>query len=96
MKANTQKSVTYLDWKLALETWVNTNYDKPTAEALLAKINWDLWVKGPGDNPPGNGLNFETEGALHFEQLADVYISLGGNASPDNFTEYKTTSDPQL
>jgi hypothetical protein len=41
-------------------------------------------------------LNFTTEGAVHFENLADQYIALGGSSSPPNYTEYLNASDPQL
>lgn len=90
---HSEQSVTYLDFKASLEKFVGDNYDEATGKAMLAKIDWDAWVKAPGANPPGNGLNFETDGALHFEQLADLYISLGGDKSPDNYTNYKTTDD---
>jgi hypothetical protein len=91
---HSQQSATYLDFKASLEDFVNTNYDKTTAETLLAKIDWDAWVKAPGANPPGNGLNFETEGAVAFEYLADNYIALGGDGRPDNYTAYNLTDDP--
>ncbi len=66
------------------------------AKTLLDKIDWDAWVKQPGANPPNNGLDFTTAGAVAFEQLADMYIQLGGNKSPDNYTNFLTTDDPQL
>ena len=53
-------------------------------------------MKQPGANPPNNGLDFTTEGAVKFEQLADAYIELGGNSSPANYTAYLTTDDVQL
>jgi hypothetical protein len=89
-------SATYLDFKLSLETWVNTNYDATAAPALLAKIDWEAWVHGTGANPPGNNLDFSTDGATAFEYLADNYIALQGKNRPDNYTAYLTTDDPQL
>lgn len=94
--ANSQKSVTYKDFKAALETWVTANYDATAAPALLAKIDWETWVRAPGANPPGNGLDFSTAGAVAFEYLADNYIAMGGKGRPDNYTAYLTTEDPQL
>lgn len=41
-------------------------------------------------------LNFTTEGQVQFENLADQYIALAGNASPPNFNDYKNATDPQL
>lgn len=96
VKWHTQQSVTYLDFKASLEKWVTANYTAQEKDTLLGKIDWDAWVKGPGANPPGNGLNFETEGAQAFENLADMYIALNGDGSPANYTEYLNTKDPQL
>jgi len=50
----------------------------------------------PGANPMPDGLNFQTAGAISFEQLADMYISLGGASSPSNYTNYLNTDDVQL
>jgi hypothetical protein len=41
-------------------------------------------------------LDFSTAGAVAFEQLADLYISLKGDSSPSNYTNYLTTDDAQL
>lgn len=95
--SHTQQSVTYLDFKATLEAWVKHNYTQGTkAQDLLNKIDWDAWVHGPGANPPGNGLDFTTAGAVAFEYLADNYIALGGNGRPDNYTNYLTTDDVNL
>ncbi len=47
-----------------------------------------------GANPKGVVLDFTTTGAAHFESLADEYISLKGNASPQNYTDYINATDP--
>lgn len=94
---HSQQSVTYLDFKATLEVWVRANYTTGNdADKLINAIKWDDWVKAPGANPAGNGLDFTTEGATKFEQLADAYIALNGESSPDNYTNYKTTDDVQL
>jgi len=61
--------VTYLDFKAVLEAFVKANYTQP--DDFLKQIDWDAWVNKPGANPPGNGLDFTTEGAVAFEYLAD-------------------------
>lgn len=94
---HSEQSVTYLDFKATLEAWVRANYTQGNdAQELIDAINWDAWVKAPGANPPNNKLDFTTDGATKFEQLADAYIALNGDASPDNYTNYKTTDDVQL
>ena len=90
---HSQQSVTYLDFKAVLEAYVRANYSQP--EEFLKKIDWDAWVNKPGANPPGNGLDFTTEGAVAFEYLADQYIALQGNDRPSNYTNYTDTKDPQ-
>jgi hypothetical protein len=89
-------SVTYYDFKATFEEWVRSSPKyKDNADTFLAQIAWEDWVRKPGANP-ANSLNFTTEGALTFEALADAYIALGGNSSPENFTIYLTTKDSQL
>jgi len=86
--------VTYLDFKQSLENWVRANYTNP--DDFLQKIDWNAWVHQPGANPPNNGLDFKTEGAQNFENLADMYIAGNGLTRPDNYTAYLNTTDPQL
>ena len=94
---HSQQSVTYLDFKADLEKWVKANYTVAgEADALLAKIDWDAWVKAPGANPPNNGLDFTTVGAQDFEAMADYCIANAGVCTPANITAYKTTNDTQL
>lgn len=85
-----------MDFRTTLTNWVNTNYPGQKGVDLLAKIDWQSWVYGPGANPTNAGINFTTDGAIAFEALADQYISLGGNASPSNFSAYLNTEDSQL
>lgn len=93
---HSQMSVTYLDFKLSLEEWLTTNYAPARAKEITDAIQWDEWVNLGGENPKDNRLNFTTEGAKRFEDLADAYIALGGNGSPVNFQIYIDTTDPQL
>jgi len=71
-------------------------YTEAEALALFSKIDWNSWVFNPGANPQPDHLNFTTAGAVGFEQMADAYIELGGQSSPENYTNYLTTDDVQL
>lgn len=94
---HSQQSVTYYDFKASFEGWVrNSPKYKDFADAFLAKVQWEDWVRKPGANPPNNNLNFTTDGAQTFEALADAYIALGGDKSPDNYLMYNDTKDPNL
>ena len=85
-----------MDFRDVLTNWVKTNYPGVKGDTLLAKIDWQAWVYGPGPNPTNAGINFTTDGAIAFEALADQYITLGGNASPSNYSAYLNTNDSQL
>jgi hypothetical protein len=88
---HSQQSVTYYDFKASFEAWVrNSPKYKDKADQFLSQIAWEDWVRKAGANPP-NQLNFTTEGAQIFEDLADAYIALGGDSSPENYTMYLTT-----
>jgi hypothetical protein len=66
--AHSQQSVTYLDFKATLEQWVTDNYKNgDDAKNLIDAIKWEEWVRQPGANPAGNGLDFTTDGATKFE-----------------------------
>ena len=88
--------MTYLDWKASVEEWVNKEYPAVDAKALLDQIDWDAWIFQGGANPKGVVLDFTTAVAQKFEKLADDYITLGGESSPENYNDYLTTVDPQL
>jgi leukotriene-A4 hydrolase len=93
---HSQQSVTWRDFNETLTNWVKNNYAGSKGDDLLAKIDWQAWVYGPGPNPTNAGIDFTTAGAMAFEALADQYITLGGNASPSNFSAYLNTDDSQL
>jgi len=93
---HSQQSVTWRDFNETLTNWVKKNYAGSKGDDLLAKIDWQAWVYGPGPNPTNAGIDFTTAGAMAFEALADQYITLGGNASPSNFSAYLNTDDSQL
>ena len=38
---------------------------------IIKAVDWEAWVKQGGANPSGANLNFKTEGATQFENLAD-------------------------
>ena len=95
IKKYSQKSVTWEDWKQTLEAWVRDNYGVD-ADSLLNQIDWEAWIRRGGANPEGVNIDFSTDIARKFEKLADDYISLKGEASPDNFKDYIDSTDPQL
>lgn len=61
---------------------------------IVKQVDWDAWVKQPGANPPGNGLNFTTDDAVFFAGLADYYID--NEQTPPNIDRYLKETDPQL
>jgi hypothetical protein len=67
---HSQQSVTYLDFKSSLESWVLENYK---VDNVSSHINWTTWVTVPGANPPEANavLNFTTDNGTLFEGLAD-------------------------
>ena len=71
--------------------YVKQKYDKPTSDALLARIDWVAWIQTPGGNPPNSGLDFNTPDGTEFSTMADTYINNGGEKSPDDIDNYKTT-----
>ncbi len=86
----TLQSVTFLEFRLTFMDFVRTTYDQPTADALLAKIDWPAWIQVPGDNPKDNGLDFTTPNATEFSKMADFYVDNGGEKSPEDMDKYKT------
>ena len=63
------------------------NYDKEDVNPLLASINWEHWLYGPGmtDLPADT---FETEDSLDAKNLALAYIALNGTGYPENWEDY--------
>jgi hypothetical protein len=80
--------------KAHFETFVRATYTKEESDAIIASVDWEQWVKQGGANPAGVLLNFTTEGAVHFENLADEYIALAGKSSPVNYTDFRNALDP--
>ncbi len=74
------KSVTYLDFRLTFNEWLNANYAPADAQKAIDMVDWNAWVLSPGGNPVQ--LNFTTVNATLFANLAQEYVTLGGSASP--------------
>jgi leukotriene-A4 hydrolase len=87
-------SVTYLEFRLTFNQWLKDNYVPADAEAAIAKVNWDLWVLGPGLSPVS--LDFSTPNATEFTNMALDYIARKGDSSAANYTDYLHTKDPNL
>jgi len=49
-----------------------------------------------GANPSEANLDFSTDSGKSFENLADEYIALGGESSPDDYNLYLETTNPNL
>ena len=93
---HSQQIVTWMDFRDTLTNWVKKNYVGKKDDDLLASIDWQTWVYGPGPNSTNLGINFTTDGAIAIEAIGDQYITLGDNASPSNFSDYINTNDSQL
>jgi len=87
-------SVTYLEFRLTFNQWLRDNYSAADAEAAIAKVNWDLWVLGPGLSPVP--LDFSTPNATEFTNIALDYIARKGDSSAANYTDYLQTKNPNL
>lgn len=95
IKTYSLKSITYLEFRQHFIQYVQALY-KDQAAALLAKIDWDSWIKVGGANPSAWNISFTTPEAQKFEQLAKEYISLNGNGRPQNWEIYKNETNPNL
>jgi len=62
------------------------NFPGEVAADIITAMDWDAWVKEPG-MPPVE-LNFTTDSIVQSQSLADQYIALGGESSPENYTEF--------
>lgn len=56
------------------------------AQEMLSDMNWDLWIF-QGGLPP-NYTDFTTVALNESKQIANDYVSLAGDKSPDNYTDY--------
>ncbi len=81
-----QQSIYWEDMRTSFESFVRATYVSKDATTLLAKIDWNGWIKTPG-LPPVT-LDFKTPEYNAAIQLADDYIKLGGSLSPNNFKDY--------
>lgn len=82
-----RQSIYYYEMQSSYETFVRANYATKDANNLLAKIDWNTWVKKPGLPPVI--LDFKTPEYEAAKKLADDYIAAGGNSSPSGFEKYK-------
>jgi leukotriene-A4 hydrolase len=87
-------SITYLEFRLTFNEWIRANYPAADAEQAIAKVDWNAWVLSPGPNPVQ--LDFSTPNATKFSNIALDYISRKGQSSAQNYTDYKTTDNPNL
>jgi hypothetical protein len=45
------ESVTYLDFRLTFNEWLNANYAPADAQKAIDMVDWNAWVLSPGGNP---------------------------------------------
>lgn len=83
-----KQSIYYTEMQSSYEAFVWANYASKDATNILAKIDWNVWVKNPG-LPPVT-LDFKTPEYTAAVTLADDYIKLKGQSSPTNFNQYET------
>lgn len=84
-----QSSIAYQQLKSTWSDYINGRVTNATlASQILNSVNWTLWIEQPGLSPVP--MNFSTNTSIQAVQLADSYIKLAGNSSPDNFTVYNS------
>ena len=75
-----KQSIKWEEMQNHFETFVRTKYSSKDATNLIAKIDWNKWVKSPG-MPPVT-LDFKTQEYNDAIKLGDDYIILQGKSSP--------------
>ncbi|KRW98239.1 Armadillo-type fold [Pseudocohnilembus persalinus] len=87
--ASTFKSVVWQDFRDHFESYVNQNVNN--AKQILSKIDWEVWVTGPGLPPAGplQQIHFESQEQADAIDLADSWINLKGNFRPQNWATLK-------
>lgn len=91
-----QKSITYIEFRLHFEQYVTKNYNATRSAEVLQQIDWDAWITQGGANPPAWKISFATTEAKSFEDLADAYIAKNGDGRPDNWDLYVNETNPNL
>ena len=81
-----QQAITHRDFQAFYQDFVYANFDNATAADIIVQTDWDTWVLVPG-LPPVT-LNFTTAQLTEAQLLAEEYLTLGGESSPTNYTDY--------
>lgn len=61
--------------------WVLDNEEEPTL--ILKRFNWTAWIVEPGYPPTHE--SYQTEELLTIEEIAEIFINLGGVGAPQNW-----------
>jgi len=85
---NSQTSITYYIFKAKFESTVDANFNETMAAEIKGKMDWDAWVHQPGLAPVWQ--DFTTPALNESSALADQYIALAGQGSPQNYTDYNS------
>lgn len=84
---NAQKSLVTDDFRAAWERYVeNTYVTAADVNRILGAVDWDAWIYQPG-LPPVH-LDFTTTASNQSSELADQYIALKGDSSPENYADF--------
>lgn len=75
--------------------FILANFDAATAAGIISKVDWNAWILQGGDNP--YKLDFHTQEADDYQNLADTYITLDSQKkSPDNIGMYLNETNINL
>ena len=81
-----QTAITSTDFKALYESFVETNFNVSAAADILNATDWDTWTTTPG-LPPVT-LDFSTSELNESLSLANSYVELGGETSPDSYASF--------
>jgi len=81
-----QQAITHRDFEAFYESFLYSNFDNRTAAELIVQTDWDTWVLEPGLAPVP--LNFSTDAISQATQLAEEYLTLKGEDSPEEYAIY--------
>ena len=79
---NTMESVIWKTFMREFEEYIRVH----NISEAIGKVNWQQWIQQPGLAPVQ--LDFMTPEILNARNLADDYVSMQGDSSPQNFSDF--------
>ena len=79
---NTMESVIWKTFMREFEEYIRVH----NISEAIGKVNWQQWIQQPGLAPIQ--LDFMTSEILNARNLADDYVSMQGDSSPQNFSDF--------